>query len=109
LFSISDSIPLLSGSAELAAQQIISACRQGDAELVISWPAKIASAFHGLFLGLTIDILGLADRLLPGPGGVGTTNTRGADSTSASSPSLLTRLSDRAALANNEVQAANPG
>jgi hypothetical protein len=59
--------------------------------------------------GLTIDILGLADRLLPGPGGVGTTNTRGADSTSALLPSLLTRLSDRAALANNEVQVANPG
>jgi hypothetical protein len=109
LFSISDSIPLLSGSAELAAQQTISARRQGDAELVISWPAKNVSAFHGLFRGLTIDILGLADRLLPGPGGVGTTNTRGADSTSALSPSLLTRLSDRAALANNEVQVANPG
>ena len=104
LFSISDSIPLLSVSAELAAQQIITACRHGDAELVISWPAKLASAFHGLFPGLTVDVLGLANRLLPGPGGVGTTNTKGADSTSAISPSLLTRLSDRAALANNEVR-----
>jgi NAD(P)-dependent dehydrogenase (short-subunit alcohol dehydrogenase family) len=109
MFSISDSIPLLSVSAELAAQQIITACRHGDAELVISWPAKIASAFHGFFPGLAVDILGLANRLLPGPGGVGTTNTRGADSTSALSPSLLTRLSDRAALANNEVPVANPG
>jgi hypothetical protein len=54
------------------------------------------------------DILGLANRLLPGPGGVGTTNTKGADSTSAMSPSLLTHLSDRAALANNELQVGNP-
>jgi NAD(P)-dependent dehydrogenase (short-subunit alcohol dehydrogenase family) len=108
LFSISDSIPLLTVSAELAAQQIVNACRLGDAELIISWPAKVAAAFHGLFPGLAIDILALANRLLPGPGGIGTTNARGADSTSVIAPSLSTGLSDRAALGNNEVQVANP-
>jgi NAD(P)-dependent dehydrogenase (short-subunit alcohol dehydrogenase family) len=108
LFSISDSIPLLSVSAELAARQIVVACRYGDAELIISWPAKLAARFHGLFPGLAIDILGLADRLLPGQGGAGAMNVRGADSTSSLSPSLLTTLSDRAAVRNNEVRDANP-
>ncbi len=103
IFSISDSIPLLSVSAEMAASQIVSACRHGDAELVISLPAKLAAAFHGLFPGLTADILGLVDRFLPGPGGT-RENIPGRDSKSALSPSILTKLSDDAAHRNNELK-----
>jgi NAD(P)-dependent dehydrogenase (short-subunit alcohol dehydrogenase family) len=103
LFSIADSLPGLSVSAELAARQIVNACRYGDPELVISWPAKLAALFHGIFPGLTADALGAVDRLLPGPGGVGSRSVKGRDSTSALSPSWATRLSDQAALANNET------
>src|SRR5207248_10974741 len=41
-FAISDSLPLLTISAERAASQVVDAMRRGDAELVISWPAKLA-------------------------------------------------------------------
>ena len=39
LFSIGDSLPFTSTDAETAAKQIVTACKYGDAELVISIPA----------------------------------------------------------------------
>jgi len=102
-FSISDALPLVSQSAERAARQIIAACKRGDAEVVLSLPAKLATAVHGLFPGCTADLLGLANTLLlPGPGGIGTAHRAGKDSASQLSPSWLTRLSDEAARRNNE-------
>jgi hypothetical protein len=44
-----------------------------------------------------------AERLLPGPGGIGPASRRGAESQSAWSPSVLTRLGDEAAARNNEL------
>jgi len=102
-FAISDALPLLSMSAERAARQIAAACKRGDAEVVLSLPAKAAAAFHGLFPGLTADILGAVNRLLPGPGGIGAEKREGRDSASSLAPSALTALSDRAAVRNNEM------
>jgi len=79
-FSISDSLPGLSMSAERAARQIIAACRRGDAEVVLSLPARAAVAFHELFPGLTADLMALVNRLLPGPGGIGRAEAKGRDS-----------------------------
>lgn len=101
-FSISDSLPVLSMSAESAARRIVSATKHGDAEIVLTLPAKAAVLFHGVFPGLTADILGLANRFLPGPGGIGTEKRRGAESSSEWAPSWLTKLSDEAAAVNNE-------
>ena len=103
-FSISDSLPITSMSAERAARQIIAAIRRGDAEIVLSIQAKLAVLFHGLFPGLTADLMALVNSLaLPGPNGIGTALAKGADSSSSLSPSLLTALSDRAAQRNNEL------
>jgi NAD(P)-dependent dehydrogenase (short-subunit alcohol dehydrogenase family) len=102
-FSISDALPLLTVSAENAARQIIDACKRGQAELVISVPAKIAVLFDSLFPETMSQMLALANRLLPEAGGAGTQRTKGRDSTSAWSPSWLTALNDEAALRNNEV------
>jgi short-subunit dehydrogenase len=103
-FSISDALPLLSQSAERAARQIIAACQRGDAEVVLSLPAKLATLLHGLFPGSTADLLGLVHRLiLPAPGGIGTARLAGRESTSQLSPSWLTRLNDQAAQRNNEA------
>src|SRR2546421_497823 len=41
-FAVSDSIPLMSMDAARAARQIVNACRCGDAELIVGWPAKLA-------------------------------------------------------------------
>ena len=103
-FSISDATPLLSVSAERAAREIVSASRNGRAELVISVPAKLAVIFDTMFPELTSDVFGLANKLLlPAPGGIGTREAKGKESTSAWSPSWLTTLNERAAVRNNEI------
>ncbi len=104
-FSISDALPVTSMNAERAASQIISACQRGDAEVVLSIQAQLAVKFHGLFPGLTADMLGLVNRLLPGPGGIGKRRAKGKESESALSPSVLTALNETAARNNNEMQA----
>jgi short-subunit dehydrogenase len=105
-FSISDSLPLLSMSAERAARQIVTACKHGSAEVWLGLPTKLAVAFHGLFPGLTADILGWVNRLLPGPGGIGIQSAKGKNSGSAAAPSVLTTLTEQAARRNNETPAA---
>lgn len=102
-FSISDALPLLTVSAENAASQIVNAVKQGQAELVISVPAKIAVLFDSLFPEAMSQILALTNRFLPEAGGVGTENRKGRESASAWSPSWLTTLNDDAATRNNEV------
>jgi NAD(P)-dependent dehydrogenase (short-subunit alcohol dehydrogenase family) len=103
LFSLSAALPISSMKAERAASQIVAACRRGEAEITLSIQAQVATIFHGLFPGLTADLLGTINQLLPGPGGVGTKKVKGKDSSSFISPSILTSLNDAAALQNNEV------
>jgi short-subunit dehydrogenase len=102
-FSISDALPPASIDAQRAAEQIVQACRRGNATLIISIPAKLAIKFHQLFPGASAALLGVVNRLLPSPGGVGTEGKLGKDSFSAVSPSLLTSLNEKAAIRNNEV------
>jgi short-subunit dehydrogenase len=102
-FSISDALPVTAMKAERAARQIIEACKRGDAEVVLSIQAQLAVKFHALFPGLTADLLGLVNRLLPGPGGIGRKRAKGKDSQSELSPSWLTVLNEQAAERNNEV------
>ena len=103
LFSISDSLPGSSMSADRAAAQILEACRNGDAEAILSLPAKCAVLLHDLFPGLAIDAFALLNRMLPGPGGIGSLHARGFESESALAPSPLTALSEAAAKRNNEM------
>ena len=103
-FSISDALPLLTVSAENAARQVVRACKRGQAELVISIPAKIAVLFESLFPEAMYQILGVVNQLLPAPGGIGTQKAKGKESTSAWSPSWLTTLNEEAAVRNNEVR-----
>lgn len=103
-FSISDSLPFTSVSAETAAAQIIEATRNGRAELIISPQARIAAKFNALFPELTSDIAVFANGLLPSAGGIGENRALGRDSQSAASPSILTTLSDAAARRNNELK-----
>lgn len=68
-FSVAASTPGLAMHANRAARQILSAARTGAAERMLGLPANAMARFHGLFPGLTADILGMAGRLLPGNGG----------------------------------------
>ncbi len=64
-FSRAAGTPLLSIRAERAARRIVRAARFGDAELVLTPQAKLLSVMHGVFPGLTTDVLAIANRLLP--------------------------------------------
>jgi NAD(P)-dependent dehydrogenase (short-subunit alcohol dehydrogenase family) len=102
-FKISDSLPLTSINARRAARQVIEAARRGDAEVVLTIQAKAAALFHGIFPGLTADLLGLVNQLLPDAGGIGPAREKGRESESAWSRSWLTALTDRAAEENNQI------
>jgi NAD(P)-dependent dehydrogenase (short-subunit alcohol dehydrogenase family) len=103
-FAISDSLPGLSISAERAARQIIDACRYGDPELTITLPARIAMIANNLAPATVARAMVLANRLLPGPNGAeGDRRKRGRESMSRWAPSFATVLTDRAAVANNEL------
>jgi len=102
-FSISDALPLISISANRAARSIVDACARGDAEVVLSVPAKLATLVHGMFPDMTIDILGFINQLLPAPGGIGSDVRTGKESTSKASPSWVTALNERAAQQNNQI------
>jgi short-subunit dehydrogenase len=107
-FSIADSLPLVAMEATRAARRILDACRHGDAELMMPFSSAVAIKLYGLFPELTLDLMSLIDRLLPDPGGIGTSMRRGAESQSRWSPSLLTTLTDRAAAGNNELGSETP-
>jgi short-subunit dehydrogenase len=102
-FSISDSLPLLTVSAEKAARRIVSACQRGEAEVIFPIQAKLAAIADTIAPELVADLLGLINRLMPAPGGIGSARMKGSESQSSLSPSWLTQLGDRAARRYNEV------
>ena len=102
-FTISDSLPLISMSANRAARRIIDACGKGDAEVILSVPARLATIAHALFPDTTIDFLGLVNRLLPAPGGIGQEARTGKQSSSKTSRSWITTLTQQAAQENNQI------
>jgi short-subunit dehydrogenase len=108
-FSISDSLPFLAMGAERAARQILTACKRGEAEVVLSLPAKVAVTIQSLFPSLMSNVLGCVNRMLPAPGGIGTQRAQGSESESSLSPSLLTKMGDEAAVRNNELAASHTG
>src|SRR5262245_18886128 len=101
-FSISDSLPLLTVSAESAARRIVTACQRGEAEVIFPLQAKIAAMADAVAPELTATLLSFINRLLPAPGGIGTARVKGSESKSSLSPSWLTLLGDRAARRYNE-------
>ena len=103
-FSIGDSLPLLSMNANSAARQILAACEQGRGEVLIGNRLNITNHLQGLFPELTQEVLDFANRLLPEMGGIGKQAAKGFHSKSVLSESMLTYLTQRAAIANNEIR-----
>jgi len=102
-FSIAASMPILSINSRRAASQIVEATRRGRRTLVMTPTAKLAVLAHGIFPALVTESLHLTNALLPNSNGnERTISHTGRDSVSAWSPSLLTRLGDKAAERNNE-------
>ena len=102
-FSIMDSLPIFSINAGRAARQIVSACRHGRAELLVSMQAKLAARLAALFPALAAEVLAAMNVILPEPGGIGTNRATGSQSESAWSPSVLTIANEAASVEYNEV------
>jgi len=64
-FAMASSLPVITISAERAARQILEACRRGDAELVITVPAKIAILARAIAPEFFSHAMSLVHRLLP--------------------------------------------
>jgi short-subunit dehydrogenase len=103
-FSIGDSLPLISASAEKVSRATIAGFRRGAAEVIVPLPAWFAVKFYALFPELSTNLFSLVNQFLPKPGGKGTDRSLGKNSHSIWSPSWLTVLSDRAAQRNNELE-----
>jgi NAD(P)-dependent dehydrogenase (short-subunit alcohol dehydrogenase family) len=102
-FSIADSLPGLSVSANSASRRILSAARRGDAEVLFPVVAKLAVIATAVAPNLTASMLTLTDRLLPDAPSGATGRRRGKESQSSLSPSWLTRQGDQAARQYNQV------
>ena len=96
-FSLGATSPLTAIGARRAARSIVNAIRRGQAEIILSVPAKAAALFHGVAPGTTSKILGVANRFIPGTESTAQERHRGYDSKSAISESPLTALGRRAA------------
>jgi short-subunit dehydrogenase len=95
-FSLAATNPLSSIGAARAARSIVRAIRRGQSELVLSVPAKLAVAVHGLLPGTTSRLMGLTNRTMPGTGNNNKQRYRGSESETAISRSPLTELGKRA-------------
>ena len=97
-FSLSATLPGVSMSAERAARQIVAAARRGRAEKILTAQANLLARFHGLFPGLTSELLGLMDHWLL-PSGESTATRRGSETGVMRSPAMsaATVLGRRAA------------
>ena len=102
-FSLGATLPITSISAEAAARQIVRALKRGQVEIILSWQAGLAARVHGLAPGLTIRMLGLVNRLLPRPGGIGEQRATGFESRGALSESPLEALGREAARRLNQL------
>ena len=104
-FALGNAVPGFSIGAETRGPADPRRRARGDAEVVLSLPAKVAVALQALFPNLMAGAAALANHyLLPDAGGVGRRTSRAA--TAAGSRLRLPRaLTDRAADANNERHA----
>lgn len=100
-FSVGDATPVTAMDARRAARRIVEATRRGEAEVTLTWQAKLLRLTHDLFPGMTADLMGLVNRLLP-EGSPASGTARGMELATPISPSPLTAMMNRAAKENNE-------
>jgi NAD(P)-dependent dehydrogenase (short-subunit alcohol dehydrogenase family) len=103
-FKTASALPGLTISAERAAHKILEACRFGDPSLTITPQAGLMAVANEAVPGAVARAMMLVARALPGPHGTdGNVTRQGRDVESDRTSRLVTRLADRAALANNEI------
>jgi short-subunit dehydrogenase len=96
-FSLGASSPITAIGARRAARTIVAAIRRGQAEIILSAPAKAAAMFHGVAPGTTARVLGMTNRLMPTSDSGSQERRRGTECKSKLSESPLNMLGRRAA------------
>ena len=76
-FSAADVTPGQSASAERVAAKLLDAVRHGDAEVSVPLAAMLPILLHGIAPGVTAELMAVANRFLPKPGGIGTASAKG--------------------------------
>jgi NAD(P)-dependent dehydrogenase (short-subunit alcohol dehydrogenase family) len=99
-FALASATPLTAMNAARAARRIVAATRRGEAEVTLSWQAKLLRLANGIAPGAMSDLMGVAAALLPS--GTNRAEHRGMHLATAAAPSPLTALMNRAARRNNE-------
>lgn len=107
-FSFGATMPLISMDARRAARKIVNAIRAGDAELILTPQAKLASLAHGIAPGLTADVLGMVNRLLPKAAGDKRDRHAGHESETRLTRSFVQGLGRKAARDLNQKHASEP-
>lgn len=103
-FALGDALPTDSIDARKAAQQIVTACRYGVPELIITFQARLLVMMNTLLPNAMARLLTLVNRLLPAPTTAeGDQSQSGWQSRSRLAPSTLTSLADQAAEEYNEL------
>jgi NAD(P)-dependent dehydrogenase (short-subunit alcohol dehydrogenase family) len=103
-FALGATMPGVSMDAERAARRIVTATRRGEPEVILSVPANLAVRLHGVFPGLTSDLVGAASRLLLPRASAQAGDRQGHEIYGESRPWLkaATALGTRAAARHNE-------
>ncbi len=91
-FALGATNPLVAMNGRRAARRIVQAIRRGQAEIILSPQAKLLTMFHGLLPGVTSDLLGLVNRMLPSNGGIGQSRRTGKESETRLTQSWITKL-----------------
>ena len=91
-FSLAATLPVSAMDAHRAARRIVDAAARGAAEVILTPQAKLLALAHGIAPGSVADMLGLANRVLPGTGSYDQHHFTGKKSESPVTRSFLTAL-----------------
>jgi short-subunit dehydrogenase len=91
-FALAASLPVTAMDAQRAARKIVNAAARGRSEIILTLPARLLAAAHGVAPGTVADALGLANRYMPGTGNKEQHRFTGKESETAVSRSFLTGL-----------------
>lgn len=91
-FALAATLPISAMDAHRAARRIVDAAARGTAEVVLTPQARLLALAHGVAPGAVSDILGVANRFVPGTGSRDSQRFTGKESETAVTRSILTAL-----------------
>lgn len=107
-FSLADNLKATSIDAGIAARRIVLAARRGEAELTLTWQARLLGTAHDLFPQLTMAAFDLAERLLPKGEGLPRAGVEGRDLAPPLVPQGVARRLDDEARRYNQLAPEEP-